>query len=78
MKRAEAITLSKIRNTFSAIVFLESAFVNNMKVMVSFVEAIDLKHSVKFVEVRIKCIVDVCIKFIVDNILTSVYLPTRT
>lgn len=69
-RQAEDIKLSGIRNTSSNPVCRDSRLVEIMKEVFDYLSANDLEYGVKYV--------DVYIKDIVDDTLSSEYLPSRT
>lgn len=68
IEQIKVIKLSKIRNTCSALVHCHSTFIDIMKALLSYTGAFKLEYGVKFVGAPIKNIV--------DNTLSSEYLPT--
>lgn len=65
-----AIKLSKIRRTSSALVCLNSTFVDTMKALDAYGGSLDLEYRARFF--------DALTKDIIDDILWSKYLRTRT
>lgn len=69
VKQAETINLSKVCNTSFVLVRRGSTFLDTKKVLVNYAVDFDFEYGIKFFNARIK--------YIVNDTLSSLYLPTR-
>lgn len=69
IKQAEACKLRKVCNTSSAMYWKDMSLFNTMKAFVNHNEAFQVRYSLRFV--------DLGIEYIVDDTMSSDYLPSK-